>query len=85
MIFFLATLAVIRYYSLEVSRNIRGIILGYGTWLGASVITLALRAYFGPVLNAGMVFPSAYLLPRFARRMAAFHVDICSSSQHTFK
>jgi hypothetical protein len=64
MIFFLATLAVIRYYGLEVSRNIRGIILGYGTWLGASVITLALRAYFGPVLNTGWIFlqPIFYLI-----------------------
>ena len=64
MIFFLATLGIVRYYGLEVSRNIRGVILGYGIWLGSSVITLALRTYFGPVLNTGwfVLQPFFYLV-----------------------
>jgi hypothetical protein len=61
MVFFLAAIGITRYYDLEVSRNIRGMIVGYGIWLGVTVITLELRAYFGPMLDTAW----HYLLPLF--------------------
>lgn len=62
-IFFLTAIAIIRYYGLETGRNIRGIIVGYGIWLGASIITLELRTYLGPAFTATWVFfqPFFYL------------------------
>lgn len=64
MIFLLAATGIIRYYGLETGKNIRGIIAGYGIWLGASVITLELMAYLGPSFNAVWVVfqPFCYLL-----------------------
>lgn len=46
-ILFFAVLAVISYYRTAMGRNAKGMILGYGVWLGASVMTLALRYYIG--------------------------------------
>lgn len=63
-LFLFGTIAVIGYYSLEVGKNITGIILGYGIWLGASVITLEFMAYIGSPFNATWVIvqPFFYLL-----------------------
>jgi hypothetical protein len=63
-VFLLGMFSVIYYYGLEVGKNLRGMIVGYGIWLGASVITLALTSYFGSVFDALriLVQPLAYLL-----------------------
>jgi len=63
-IFFLGILSIISYYGLEAGRNIRGMMLGYGVWLGTSLITLSLRFYIGSSFNAVWMFvqPFSYLL-----------------------
>lgn len=47
ILFLVAILAVIAYYGLALGRNMRGMIFGYGLYLGASLVTLALRSYLG--------------------------------------
>lgn len=49
--FFLAILGIIAYYGIPLGRNMRGMIYGYGLYLGASVVTLALRVYVGSGFN----------------------------------
>lgn len=63
-IFLFGILGIIYYYGLDVGRNIRGMIIGYGIWLGASIITLALRSYIGSSFNAAWIFaqPFSYLI-----------------------
>ena len=39
---FFAVLAVISYYRTPMGRNVKGMILGYGFWLGSSIMTLEL-------------------------------------------
>jgi hypothetical protein len=62
-IFLLGILGIIYYYGIEVGKNIRGMILGYGVWLGASVIMLGFGSYVGYSFNAIRIFvqPFAYL------------------------
>lgn len=40
-------LILIRYYAIPLGRNLRGLIVGYGFFIGAGVITLTLRSYLG--------------------------------------
>lgn len=47
IVFFVAILAVIFYYSLPLGRNMLGMIYGYGIYLFASLVTLTFRAYIG--------------------------------------
>ena len=63
-IFFLGILGIISYYGLEVGKNIRGMMVGYGLWLGTSVIALSLRSYIGSPFDAVWIFvqPFSYLL-----------------------
>jgi hypothetical protein len=63
-IFLFGILGIIYYYGLELGRNVRGIIVGYGIWLGTSVITLELRSYIGASFDAVWIFaqPACYLL-----------------------
>ncbi|MBZ5695056.1 MAG: hypothetical protein LAN36_06825 [Acidobacteriia bacterium] len=62
-ILFFAVLVVISYFRTAMGKNVRGMILGYGVWLGASVMTLALRFYIGPGFTAtlNVIQPVAYL------------------------
>jgi hypothetical protein len=66
-IFFLGILSVIFYYGLPLGRNIKGIIFGYGVWLGASLMTLTLRSYIGSSFNSIWIVaqPFSYLLSLF--------------------
>jgi hypothetical protein len=66
-IFFLGILGVIFYYGLPLGRNIKGIILGYGVWLGAILMTLTLRSYIGSSFNSILIVaqPFSYLLSLF--------------------
>jgi hypothetical protein len=49
--FFVSILAIIFYYAIPIGRNMRGMIYGYGLYLGTSLMTLALRAYVGRDFN----------------------------------
>jgi hypothetical protein len=46
-IFICALLAVISYYRIEVGRNMKGMIAGYGLYIVTSLVTLATRSYAG--------------------------------------
>ncbi len=41
----LAILSVIAHYGIELERQMKGMILGYGLYIGTSLVSLALRAY----------------------------------------
>jgi hypothetical protein len=43
----MAILFVIFYFRIAIGRNLKGIILGYGLFIGMSVMNLALRSYVG--------------------------------------
>lgn len=49
-------LAVIAYYQIPIGRNMKGMILGYGTYIGTSLFALAVRAYAGAWLQIIWVF-----------------------------
>ncbi|MBI4459600.1 MAG: hypothetical protein HY648_06035, partial [Acidobacteria bacterium] len=40
--------SLIIYYQIPVGRNLRGLIAGYGFFVGVSVMLLTLRSYLGP-------------------------------------
>jgi len=60
---FFAVLAVISYYRTSMGRNVKGMILGYGFWLGSSIMTLELWSFIGPRFNVelNVIQPAAYL------------------------
>jgi hypothetical protein len=41
-------LAIVFYYRIELGKNVIGMILGFGAYIGVSLTTLALRSYVGP-------------------------------------
>jgi hypothetical protein len=47
IVFFIAIMAVIFYYGIPLGKNMRGMMSGYGLYLGTSLATLAVRAYVG--------------------------------------
>jgi hypothetical protein len=47
-ILLIIALLLIVYYGISLGRNLRGLLWGYGFFIGMSVITLQLRAYLGP-------------------------------------
>jgi hypothetical protein len=49
-------LAVMSYYRIPIGRNMKGMILGYGTYIGTSLFALAIRAYAGPWLQDVWIF-----------------------------
>lgn len=42
-----AIVALLVYYQIPLGRNLRGLVVGYGLFVGASVVSLTLRAYWG--------------------------------------
>lgn len=46
-----AILIIIFHYGIELGRNLKGIIIGYGAFIGLSIINLAVLAYVGPRLE----------------------------------
>ncbi|MGC2421341.1 MAG: hypothetical protein WA405_06805 [Candidatus Acidiferrales bacterium] len=46
-IFLVGLFGVIRYYGIAIGKNMRGIILGYGLYVGAELVGLAIRSYSG--------------------------------------
>lgn len=57
-------LSIVFYYGIELGRNLVGLIVGFGTYVGVSLISLAVRAFAGPRFNEtwGILQSSAYLL-----------------------
>jgi hypothetical protein len=41
-------LAIVFYYRIELGKNVTGMILGFGAYIGVSLTTLALRSFVGP-------------------------------------
>lgn len=70
-------LTVIAYFRIPLGKNLKGIISGYGLFLGASVITLAVRSYAGSGFDAvwTIVQPFVYLICLFlwAFTMWSYH------------
>lgn len=58
-----AIVALLVYYQIPLGRNLRGLIIGYGLFVGASVVSLTLRAHWGFKLDFWnqYVQPLAYL------------------------
>ncbi len=46
-------LAIVFYYRIELGKNVTGMIVGFGAYVGVSLMTLALRSFVGPRFNAG--------------------------------
>jgi hypothetical protein len=45
-------LAIVFYYRIELGKNVTGMILGFGVYVGVSLTTLALRSFLGPRFDA---------------------------------
>jgi hypothetical protein len=60
-------LVLVLYYAIPLGRNLRGMILGYGLFLGISVINLSFFGRFGEEVQtvASFIQTSAYLLALF--------------------
>lgn len=52
-ILLLLLVSLILYYRIPVGRNLRGMIFGYGFFVGASIILLTLRSYIGTSFQVG--------------------------------
>jgi hypothetical protein len=63
-VFFLGVLGIISYYRIDPGKNIRGVIAGYGFWLGTSVVMLGMGSYDAASFNKIRVFvqPVSYIL-----------------------
>jgi hypothetical protein len=48
-----SVLTIVVYYRIEIGRNVKGLIVGFGVYVGTSLVTLAVRAFLGPRFNAG--------------------------------
>jgi hypothetical protein len=46
-IFLIGLFGVIRYYGIPIGKNLRGMILGYGLFVGAALVSLAIGSYAG--------------------------------------
>jgi hypothetical protein len=57
-------LGVVSYYGIAMGKNLKGMVCGYGLCLATSLMTLALRAYLGPVFNSAWAFiqPFVYMV-----------------------
>ncbi len=51
------------YYGIEIGKNMKGMILGFGVYVGASIITVTLRLFLGIRFNPiwKVIEPSSYL------------------------
>jgi hypothetical protein len=57
-------LVVISYYRIDVGRNLLGIMMGLGLYVGSTILSHELRNYVGPAFNAGWdaIQPYTYLV-----------------------
>jgi hypothetical protein len=47
------TLVVISYYRIDIGRNLKGIISGFGLYVGSTILSQAIRTYAGPSFDRG--------------------------------
>ncbi len=52
IVLLMVVVGIVFYYAIPIGRNIRGIICGYGLYLGTSLLSLALRSYLGTGFDA---------------------------------
>src|ERR1700735_1207081 len=59
----LAIVFLTQYYGIEIGRNIKGMILGFGVYVGASIISLTLQLFVGAKFNTAwqVIQSSSYL------------------------
>lgn len=57
----LGILLIVSYYGIELGRNLKGMILGYGAYLGIHIMELAGQTYMGARYDAAWRAVSAYL------------------------
>ena len=59
----MSIIALTGHYSIEVGKNIKGVIVGFGVYLGASLISMPLRVFFGGQFSPAwrVIQISAYL------------------------
>ena len=50
-----AIMSIVFYYGIELGRNLVGLIVGFGAYVGVSLVTLAIRAFMGYRFNAAWV------------------------------
>lgn len=58
-IFLVLVVTLLLYYAIPLGRNLKGMIVGYGVYVGITIITLAVRSFLGMELQ---VQPLAYSL-----------------------
>jgi hypothetical protein len=56
----MSILAVIYYFRIAIGRNLKGLILGYGLFIGTNVMNLELRSYFGTGFQPVWEFVKTY-------------------------
>jgi len=56
----MSILAVVLYYRIAIGRNVKGMILGYGLFIGTNVMNLALRSYVGSGYHPVWEFVKSY-------------------------
>lgn len=63
-VFLIALFALFYYYAIPLGRNLRGMMLGYGLFLGTSVINLTFRTQLGPAFQVWWTYlqPLSYVL-----------------------
>ncbi len=63
-ILLLAVVALLAYYAIPVGRNLKGMIVGYGFFIGTSLIHLTLRSHLGDAFQVWWQYlqPAAYAL-----------------------
>jgi hypothetical protein len=63
LVFLVITIAVALYYRIELGRNLRGLIFGFGVFIGVSVLSMALWFYLGARFDpiSAELQPVAYL------------------------
>lgn len=57
----LGILLIVSYYGIELGRNLKGMIMGYGAYLGMLIMELAGQTYMGPRYDAAWRAVSPYL------------------------
>ena len=60
----LVLFGLISFYRIQIGRNLRGMMLGYGFFIGTSVLNLTFRSYFGDGFQIWWQYlqPAAYVL-----------------------
>ena len=74
-IFLSSLVAVICYYAIPMTRNLQGMIIGYGWCVGTTLTTLAIRTFAGSSFNAAWILiqPLAYWISLFVWLVALWN------------